>query len=423
MPEPHPNTTTPTAADAAPRTGKATNAAAAAPSPLRMPLPRGAIDALNRQGLWLELHIISYSHYCARAKWYLASCGLKADAVRLLLPVQHVPHMISMLKEFKAARCAPTASSKSPAATPALAIYAAEESDGNNNNKRRRGAPLCLLQDSELIGRWAALRAGRSVGDSGAAARRLYGPGARLSVVEEEEGEEDGRRRAFAVLSYDDDAAASDNNDNNTTNPALLERRLSGTLGVESRRLIYYHLLPRPDLGVRLFVRNVPPGPGLMRAWSRFVAAPLWAGASSLLLPRLLNVNRASVVDKGLPLLEAELDALDAMVVARGCLAGGGGGKDGEEDRVGAFLCGGGKNDGPSAADISLAALGGIVAGDLGEGAYGAQLPALEELPAALRELLTSRFVARPSMRFARALWREHGAAAVAAAVAGAEVA
>jgi hypothetical protein len=375
------------------------------------PLPKNAAAALTSpDDLWLELHVIAYSHYCARAKWYLSACGLKADALHPLLPVQHVPHMIALLREFSAARCAPTASSRSPAATPALSVYTvAADAAG----KRQRGAPLCLLQDSELIGRWAALRA-QQQGDGGAAARRLYGPEARLEVVEEGVAvAEDGsptppRRRAFVVLS---------SSDANTPTPeaALLERRFSGVLGVEARRLVYYHLLPRLDIGVRLFVRNVPSSAPW---WQRNIAAPLWALAGAAALPKLLNVNRATAIERGLPLLEQELDALDAMVDARGCLAEEKkAGEDEEEDRIAAFLCGAGKE--PSAADISLAALGGIIAGDLSPpGAYGAVLPALEEFPQGYQDLLRTRLLPRPSMRYARALWREHGAAAVAAAVA-----
>jgi len=412
-----------------------TAAAAAAPAsdPRRMRMPRAAADALPRAGLRLELHYISFSHYCARARWYLGACGVPVDALHPLLPVQHLPHMVALLKRMRAPRCPPTASSRSPASTPALAAF-----------DRGTGAPIFLLQDSELIGRWAALRAQVFLNDGGAAARRLYGQGATLSVEEEEEEEEDERakddaggggaeggggeagrprRQAFsvAVLTYEAKAAGGGGPPGLTT-PADLERRLSAVLGVEARRLVYFHLLPRVDHLARLFSRNPPTGPssssspgGVVGAlgalWAQYVTCPLWALAASLALPRLLNVNR-DAVDTGALLLAAEFDFLDALVEARGCLIkGASGGEGAEEERVGAFLFGEG---GPSAADISLAALGGIIAGDVGPG-YGARLPLVAELPPGLRKAVRERFAGRPAARYALALWREHGAAAVAA--------
>jgi hypothetical protein len=379
-----------------------------------MPLPRSAADALAspRDELVLELHMIAFSHYCARAKWYLGACGIGLEAVRPLLPVQHVPHMVALLKKFNAPRAKPTASSNSPAATPALAVY-------RRDNSSSTKTPLFLLQDSELIGRWAALRA-QALGDGGAAARTLYGPGAKLSVVIEEKEEEevaaDGttttkkREVAMAALDYDQSKA-------NTANPtpAELERRLSGALGVESRRLVYFYLLPARSLLMRLCALNTPAGSGF---FTTRVTAPLWALAASFALPGLLGINAANV-EKGLKKLDAEFEYLDALIEQRGCLVAG---ESQGEERVGAFLCGGGDKKsttgGPSAADVSLAALAAPLAGDGVEG-YGAYLPSESELPEAFRQVLRERYIDRPTARYARALWREHGAAAVAKAAGG----
>lgn len=396
-----------------------------------MLLPHAAADALTlpRGALSLELHCISFSHYCARAKWYLGACGLKLDALHPLLPMQHVPHMIVLLRRFRAPSCGPTASSKSPAATPALAVYKweeEEEEDGegakvaitSNNNKKQKKKTLFLLQDSELIGRWAALRA-QALGDGGAAVRALYGSRARLSAVvfEEAKGEAEAKDRLAAVLTYDEDQPNSSTASALApppppTTPAELERRLSGALGVESRRLVYYHLLPARALLARMFSLNAPAGGG---QW----AAPLWALAASLALPRLLGVDRERV-DKGAALLGAEFDFLDALVLERGCLVAGGSeeGAARQEDRVGAFLCGGSAGGFPSVADISLATLAAPLCGD-GLIGYGAMLPAEREMPEGLRRALREGYAGRPAARYARALWREYGAAAVAAASAG----
>lgn len=378
-----------------------------------MPLPRAAADALAlpRDDLVLELSVISFSHYCARAKWYLGACGIELDAVHPVLPMQHIPHMVALLKKFNAPRAKPTASSKSPAATPALAVY---KRDKNNSTSK---TPLFLLQDSELIGRWAALRA-QALGDGGAAARTLYGPGAKLSVVVEEKEEEvvaaDGtttkkkREVAMAALDYDDETTTK------APTPAELERRLSGALGVESRRLAYFYLLPARPLLMRMCALNAASDSGF---FTKRVTAPLWALVASLALPGLLGVN-ARNVEKGLKKLDAEFDYLDALIEQRGCLVGAA--AKGEEERVGAFLCGGNdkKAAGPSAADVSLATLAAPLAGDV-EG-YGAHLPLERELPEAFRQLLRERYIDRPTARYTRALWREYGAAAVAKATKGA---
>jgi hypothetical protein len=385
-------------------------------------MPRAAADALAlpREALFLELHVISFSHYCARAKWYLGACGLRAE-IHALMPVEHVPHMIALLKRFRAPRAPPTASSRSPAATPALAGYRVVGAGGGAK------APLFLLQDSELIGRWAALRA-QALGDGGAAARALYGADARLSVsVSREEaaaGAEDGGGGgsgggkteegvvvAHAVLECPPSSPRS-------PTPAELERRLSGAMGVESRRLVYFHLLPRRALMMRLASLNAPASASW---WARNVSGPAWGLAASLALPSLLGVN-APAVDRGARLLDAEFDFLDALVEARGCLvrprgwgggsAGGPGGDGDGDERVGAFLCGGAAAS-PSVADVSLATLASPLVGDVV--GYGARVPLEREQPEGMRRMMRERYSGRPTARYVRALWREHGAAAVAA--------
>lgn len=245
--------------------------------------------------------------------------------------------------------------------------------------------------------------------------RSLYGPGARLSVVSREEEvvveAKDGETTkttkvvAHAVLEYPPPSSSPQSQ----PTPAELERRLSGAMGVESRRLVYFHFLPRRGLMMRLGKLNAPASSSW---WARNISLPFWGLVASFALPSLLNVN-APAVDRGVRLLDAEFDFFDALVEARGCLVPTGGP---DEDRIGAFLCGGG-NSSPSAADVSLATLASPLVGDVV--GYGARLPLEREQPEALRRVVRERYAGRPTARYVRALWREHGAAMVAAGAGG----
>lgn len=138
-------------------------------------LPASAVETLGDPGIKLQLHGISFSHYVERARWTLRLLGLpfdqvgagtsQAEALRpsspkgsaqderlwptrvtshslththththlsLLhctqvnyLPLLHMPSILALQRRFRQGPGSPTASSKSPAATPCLAIYSA----------------------------------------------------------------------------------------------------------------------------------------------------------------------------------------------------------------------------------------------------------------------------------------------------------
>lgn len=87
-------------------------------------LPAAAVRTLAQPGLRLELHCISISHYCMRAKWALQLAGLPYTAVHYL-PLAHIAGIKRLQSGFGmgAGATSATASSKSPVATPVLAVY------------------------------------------------------------------------------------------------------------------------------------------------------------------------------------------------------------------------------------------------------------------------------------------------------------
>jgi hypothetical protein len=141
-----------------------------APSPPDTPthtLPAAAARTLADPSLRLELHGISFSHYVERARWALRLLGLPYTEVCVrmcgsraaclctacvcagphphtvrtraplhapmcaairgtqvgYLPMLHISGILRLQKKFRQGPGKPTASSKSPAATPCLAIY------------------------------------------------------------------------------------------------------------------------------------------------------------------------------------------------------------------------------------------------------------------------------------------------------------
>lgn len=240
-------------------------------------------------------------------------------------------------------------------------------------------ALLSLLQNSSLISRYAALHAAKLTGAPVAAAQ-LYGPSLSVDAQRIVGGSDELYKRV-----------------------TQLELRIGGDIGVEvrralppahcaacgmrhaarsltqwcphclsacaqSRRLAYFHLLPRTKLAGALFSRNSRSG---VLAWLSYLA-------SRLLLPRLLAIN-ASTAARSRARLLAEWDHFDGLLAARQ-----------QEQR---YLCG------PqlSAADVALAALGGVVVGVPPELAPpGVWTPGLEQLPPELRTLVQVRRGADP---------------------------
>jgi hypothetical protein len=130
-------------------------------------LPAIASETLGEPALQLQLHGISFSHYVERARWTLRLLGLPFEEVGGVLlcppqpsaaagswvcatqgcaphhttkhhspcvlptpqvnhlPLLHMPSILALQRRFRQGPGRPTASSKSPAATPCLAVYTA----------------------------------------------------------------------------------------------------------------------------------------------------------------------------------------------------------------------------------------------------------------------------------------------------------
>ncbi|KAI8468491.1 MAG: hypothetical protein J3K34DRAFT_522876 [Monoraphidium minutum] len=365
-------------------------------------LPRAAVGALAAPALRLELHCITFSHYCTRARWALASAGLPYDEVGYL-PLAHMPGIVRLLRRFKAAPGASTASSKSPASTPVLAVYAAD------------GAPLFLLQNSALIARWAALRAA-ALGAPPAAL--LYGPG--LGVAEaarEQPGGGGGGRAGDAGGGGGGGGGgrmAVVGSGQYYESVADLELRLSNGIGLEARRIIYYHLLPCTALAGRMFYENTRGGGALARA----LAWPVYFLCRAA-LPRLLKID-ARAAARGRELLLAEFEFFGALLERRereaaaagAGAAGAGAAAAGAAAALPYYLCG------PqlSAADVSLATLAGHLLALPPAHACGRYwVPANGDMPPAMQELAAELAGTRAGA-FARQLWEVHGPALMAGA-------
>ena len=147
------------------------------------------------------------------------------------------------------------------------------------------------------------------------------------------------------------------------------ERLFDDELGVESRRWVYFHMLPHPLRGLRTAGDRVP--------WFELLLAPFCYPAIRWFIARKLDV-RAETVERGMARCWQIIAKTDA------CLA------DGRRYLVGDRL---------SAADISLACM---LAPFVLPPQYGSRLPTLDMLPApmradlcAVRGTATGQFVMR----------------------------
>ncbi|HEX9627521.1 MAG TPA: glutathione S-transferase family protein [Acidiferrobacterales bacterium] len=140
------------------------------------------------------------------------------------------------------------------------------------------------------------------------------------------------------------------------------ERLFDDELGVESRRWVYFHMLPRPLRGLRTAGDGVP--------WYELMLAPLCYPAMRALIARKLDV-RADTVARGLARCRQIVADTDARLA------------DGRRYLVGDRL---------SATDISLACM---LAPFILPAQYGSRLPEIDSLPAPMRaEVLAVRATA-----------------------------
>ncbi|KAF6264084.1 hypothetical protein COO60DRAFT_1698526 [Scenedesmus sp. NREL 46B-D3] len=350
-------------------------------------LPAVAVRTLSDPALLLELHCISISHYCMRAKWALQLAGLPFTSVHHL-PLAHVLGIKRLQGRVGQGPAAPTASSKSAVATPVLAVYSAQ------------GKPLCLLANSTLISRYAALRA-QALGLPGAA--QLYGPALTLA------------QPAAAAAAGDGAAGDGGSSSSRVTGAGrlyeaveALELRLSGTLGIEVRRVMYHYLLPHWHLAGHLFSANASGA-------AERLLSPLTYLLSRLLLPKVLAINAATAARAKQRLLE-EFDYLDSLLLAQqqqskeAAGQGAAAGADANDASSSSssslpyYICG------PelTAADVSLAALGGYVVGVPASRMGLHWSPGMEHMPQELQRFMQT-LRDRPTGKLILELWRVHG--------------
>eukprot|EP00878_Enallax_costatus_P015977 GHUV01016753.1.p1 GENE.GHUV01016753.1~~GHUV01016753.1.p1 ORF type:complete len:339 (+),score=59.21 GHUV01016753.1:160-1176(+) len=311
-------------------------------------LPLAAYNTLSDTTIKFELHCITFSHYCERARCALRLLEVPFKEVNYLT-LAHIPAISKLQKQFSQGPCAPTASSRSPSVTPVLAIWTHDDK------------PLCLLQNSALIMRYAVLRA-QALGQ--ASQYQLYGSSG-LEV--------DTNLKVPVIIGSGPEYEQI----------SEMELRLSGTLGVEVRRVMYFYLLPRMGLGGQLFVRN-------SAGKERWLAWPLYF-ISRLLLPVLLKINK-STTTRGQQKLLAEFDYIDQILLKRQQQSNGQTVTSNTATGVGKhesaqcsqllpyFLCG----KQLSAADISLACLGGYIVG----ATYQQWSPEVDNLPDELKTFI-----------------------------------
>eukprot|EP00775_Hariotina_reticulata_P005106 gene5106-5346_t len=235
-----------------------------------------------------------------------------------------------------------------------------------------------LLQNSNLISRYACLRAAAL---KLPAADQLYGGDLSLEPQQDQSSGD-----AVVVGSGGQYQAIAD-----------LELRLSGTLGVEARRVVYFYLLPKASLAGKMFSNNSTG----MQHW---LAWPIYF-ICSVLLPKALKVN-AATASRGQSKLLEEFDFLDQLLLKQAKAAGSVELGNGTTS-LPYYLCG----TKLSAADIALACLAAPVVAvdpkDLG----GRWLPDVKDLPPPLQSLMKN-LSQRPTGRYVQELWRLHGPAA-----------
>ena len=199
--------------------------------------------------------------------------------------------------------------------------------------------------------RWALDRAGiayreeRHVQIVHRVASRRAGGGGTVPVLVTAEG---AFTQSSDILAYADRHGARLYPDALRDEVMALERGFDADLGPEGRRWMYFHVLPRKDLGVAYNCTGVP-------AWERR-AFPLMLGAMSGYVRHLFAIGPTTGDDAGAA-VQRTFDAVAARL------------DDGRP-----YLCG----DAFTAADLAFAALAAPV---VIPREYGVPLPAVEELP------------------------------------------
>jgi glutathione S-transferase len=224
--------------------------------------------------------------------------------------------------------------------------------------------------------RWALDRAGvayreeRHVQIVHRVASRRAGGGGTVPVLVAPEG-------IFAqsadILAYADRRGAELYPDALRDEVTALERDFDADLGPEGRRWMYFHLLPRKDLGVAYNCTGVP-------AWERR-AFPVMLGVMSGYIRHLFAIGPETGVQAG-GAVQRTFDAVAARL------------EDGRR-----YLCG----DAFTAADLAFAAL---AAPAIVPPEYGVALPQPDELPAEMAAGVRA-FRAHPAGAFACRLFRE----------------
>ncbi len=224
--------------------------------------------------------------------------------------------------------------------------------------------------------RWALDRAGiayreeRHVQVVHRVASRRAGGGGTVPVLVTPEG-------VFAqsadILAYADRRGAELYPDALRDEVMALERDFDADLGAEGRRWMYFHLLPRKDLGVAYNCTGVP-------AWERR-AFPVMLGAMSGYIRRLFAIGPETGAQAG----AAVQRTFDAVAARLG---------DGRR-----YLCG----EDFTAADLAFAAL---AAPAIVPPEYGVALPQPAELPPEMAAGVRA-FRAHPAGAFACRLFRE----------------
>ena len=231
-----------------------------------------AVVRLPPARLRLELHTIVFSHYNDKARWALEAARVAYTEVAHA-SLFHALAVRRLLAEFGVrGRRDGTSSALS---TPVLAIYDAATA-----------APLLLLPDSSLIARFAS-----AYGQRHAGAASLYKVGG-------------GGRKVYTGGDSDADLAALFEED---AGVAALEKRFHDVLGVSSRVVAYYELLPSPRLFATLDWRNRA-AVGLLATLAHILAYPFIA----LAIWFAFGISAASF-ERHRGRLDAEFDFVEAL--------------------------------------------------------------------------------------------------------------